>query len=304
MHSEGLDFLSETILAQYIFNDSTKSIRGKIITPLGKEAAAVTAGNFLFTRHKKIAEETKNILEEDYNIDTNEIFLELIKSALDIKLSGGYIEKITSWRFQFSKHFIKINKELAIKIAKEVADKEKMIQNLTHLSGLYREIDELDLAKNLFIDFDIENEKDSNLRRGFMYEWGVIEGYAENYALNIWLAATSISDWNYKVAPNKERYLKSLTGLSRAFEKLNNSYNGFEQAVEASAVLALKIAPEDKSQQLKKYKNSKMTIDEALKILINYVNKSWDYFDKDDKLVNKIPNKDEIRFERFSNLYK
>ena len=45
---------------------------------------------------------------------------------------------------------------------------------------------------------DIDTEK-SDIQRGFMYEWGVIEGLIGNHALNIWLAATSISDWNYQM---------------------------------------------------------------------------------------------------------
>lgn len=187
MHSENLDFLSEIVLAQYIFNDSTKSIKSKIITPLGKEAAAVSAGSFLFTRHKKIADETKEILEKDYGIDSNKIFLELVKSAVYIWLSGEYISKdeIKLWRFEFSNHFINTNQRLAIDIAKIVLNKEGKVQNLTHLSRLYRDINELECARDLFLKFDINTIKDSSLQRGFMYEWGVIEGLAKNYALNI-----------------------------------------------------------------------------------------------------------------------
>lgn len=299
MHSEDLDFLCESVLAQYIFNDSTKSIKSKIITPLGKEAAAVSAGNFLFTRHKKIADETKNILENDYNIDSNEIFLELVKSAVDIWIIQRiFLEKINSWSFDISNHFINNNKKLAIDIAKIVLEKEGKIQNLTHLSGLYRKIDKLELAKELFFDFDISTEKYSSLQRGFMYEWGVIEGLAKNYALNIWLAATSISDWNYQDIPDKDRCLKSLTGLSKAFEKLEQQYSVFKQAIEVSAVLALIIEPKDEDSHLQKYKDSTISKDEALKIFIDLVNKVWEYFDKDDELLKKIPNQNEMRFNK------
>lgn len=298
MHSENLEFFSEIVLAKYIFNDSTKNIKSKIITPLGKEAAAVTAGNLLFTRHKKIADETKKILEEDYEIDSNEIFLELIKSATDILVEKeNFVDEINSWRFDFSVHFIDTNKKLAIDIAKVSLDKEKKVQNLTHLSGLYRKINKLKLARDLFLNFDIDTEK-SDIQRGFMYEWGVIEGLIGNHALNIWLAATSISDWNYQISPDKERCVKSLTGISQASEKLNNQYNEFTQVIEASAILALKIAPDDKNLHLQKYVSSTMSPDEASQLFIKYINNVWSYFDKNHELLKKIPNEKEMKFDR------
>ena len=91
---------------------------------------------------------------------------------------------------------------------------------------------------------------------------------------------------------------KKSNWISQASEKLNNQYNEFTQVIEASAILALKIAPDDKNLHLQKYVSSTMSPDEASQLFIKYINNVWSYFDKNHELLKKIPNEKEMKFDR------
>ncbi|MCM0082967.1 metallophosphoesterase [Geomonas sp. Red32] len=307
MHAEGLSFLSEPVIAQYIYGDPTKRISGKILVPLGKEAAATHAGKFVFTRHTSIAQTAITILESDFGVDPGEIFINLGVAAIKARPKVK-IPEFKKWEYDLPLHFLKSNRE-SIALAIGEAQLSEEPQNtflLNNLASLYRETGDPEKSSHLFRKFD-----GATSGRDFYYEWGTAEGNAGNAALAVWLAAAALSDWRFSVPPGNNRSKLCLAGLGVAFESLyaDHYVPEFRDARKAVGVLGLKL---DLDPTAKRYLDGHfnmtrdqgapdMDVERAIAAFVHGVQTAWSYLEKDESLLKRLPTPAEMTFEDFEN---
>lgn len=157
------------------------------------------------------------MLENDFGVDPQEIFSLLGTAAIKAWRNGAYVPELGKWRYDFPKHFFETNRQqIAIIIGKSEleCDPENLLL-LTNLTKLYRKSDNPLQAVQLF-----RNSSTQNRDRAFYYEWSATEGNVGNHALNVLLAAISISDRQFSVAPDNNQAKLSLAGMGVAFENL------------------------------------------------------------------------------------
>jgi hypothetical protein len=235
MHAEGLDFLSRPVLAKVIGCD-LRDLKPRVLAPLGREAAATTAGEFVFTRHRSIARAAVELLSTFFSYDIDQLYVDLAAAAVT---SAEYVPQLAEWRFKLSEHFQNTSRmALAIRIAEEICEREAgNIFDLTHLAKLYRDAGRPELAVKSFREFSGGVRQD----RGFYYEWGTVEGSAGAQPLSVWLDAFSLADQAAGTSPDNERAKLSLAGLGVAFGELYDQYHdrAFIEGRMAVAVLGL-----------------------------------------------------------------
>ncbi len=74
---------------------SPKDVRKSIIGPLGDEAAAVSSGQSILTRHRVIASAAASLLEKEFFVDVDELYASLVEAVLDLMRRG---ERIADWQ--------------------------------------------------------------------------------------------------------------------------------------------------------------------------------------------------------------
>lgn len=237
MHAEGLNFLSKAVLAQ-VLGCQLGELKPKILGPLGKEAAAVSAGRFLLTRHRAIARSAVDILSEAFDQDVDELYLDLARAAVSAR-EHNYMPEIKSWNYDFPQHFLESGRsDLAIRIGTAFLKVDiNNIRMRSNLAKLYREAGELDEAVRLF------REHKGAVDSGALYEWGIAEGTTGKQPFAAWLQAYSLADQATDSPPNNRRAKLSLAGLGVTFYMLFKDYNNhmFVDARCAVAVLGLKL---------------------------------------------------------------
>lgn len=188
MHSEKLYFLSKTVLAQ-IYNYELKDVKKYILGPLGEEAASAVNGDMIYTRHISIARSARRILDEEFHFDFDEIFIELASAAAEAVQKGEYVEKFAKWKF-ISDNFSGTNNTLAIRLDRKILDIDPYDPYMiVHLSKKYREVEQPELALDLFRKIDYETE-----HRPLFCEWALVEAHVGNKATSVCLSALALSD--------------------------------------------------------------------------------------------------------------
>ncbi len=310
MHLEGFDFLSAPVLSQYIYDNPDKSHKGGILTPLGKEAAATSAGKFIFTRHSVIAKVAGELLEHDFAVDSQEIFAVLGAAAIKAWRNGASIPELGKWRYDLPKHFFETNRQqIAIVIAKSQLECDPgNLKLLTNLAKLYRKTDNAAQAVHLFRDNSVTKKE-----RGFYYEWGTAEGNADNHALALLLSAISIADRTTFTPPDNKDAKLALAGMGVAFEQLYDQYHAtiFRDAQHACGVLGLCLFLDTTTERYfiryceitSKHGAPKKDIQQAFNAFSLGVKTAWRYADIDESLFKQLPlAKDEMRFEELTKL--
>lgn len=191
MHSEGMEFLSHSVLAQALGCPVAQLYRN-VLAPLGQEAAATSTSSFIFTRHRRIAEAMVVVLENDFSEDIAELFVELAKSAIDVYKSNEFVPDLGKWRYGLAEYFFEGGKvELALNIARGVLSREPQNNmTLVKLATMYRKAGVSDMAIKLFRGV----KKEIKGHPGFYFEWANAEGDTGSYVEGTLLAAFSISD--------------------------------------------------------------------------------------------------------------
>lgn len=240
MHTKDLEFLSTPILAQYLFGDSEKSIKTEILYRLGKEAAANKAGDYIYTRHSLIAKAACELLLEEFNYDSTEMYISLgICAAKARPLS--YIPNFEFWQYRYPKYFIDQKENfLGITIAKKQFDQDPSnCKLLTNLANLYREIGQNNDSAKLFRTF----EGNINDDRVIYHEWAMAERANENIELSYFLDAISVSDAIEGNPPSNENAKRAFYGLCESFYMLFNKYNdiSYLNLMSTCAILAIKL---------------------------------------------------------------
>ncbi|NNB71530.1 hypothetical protein BFW91_13670 [Pseudomonas fluorescens] len=241
MDAEGLEYLSRPVLAEVLKCPESKLHRD-VLVPLGQEAAATTTSQFIFTRHRHIAEALTSVLEEELNEDIGALYVALGEAAISAFLSGSFVPQLGSWRFNFSDHFLSQgNDELALNIARRILSREpKNVLTRTHVAHLFRKTGVPEQAIRIFREVTTLVED-----RSFYYEWGVAEGEFGNHGENILLAAYAMSDQCSTRQIDNENATKCLSGLGVPLGALYDAYRDpiFRDARMAAAVLGLTMRP-------------------------------------------------------------
>lgn len=233
MHSEKLYFLSKTVMAQ-IYNIELREVKKYILGPLGDEAASAVSGDIIYTRHISIARAARKIMDEEFHFDFDEIFLDLAIAAVEAMQKGEYVESFGSWKF-ISDHFIKINNSLAIRLDRKILDINPYDPfMIVHLSKLYRDVGQFDMALKLFreVNYVIEH-------RSFFCEWALVEANGDNKATSICLSALALSDQIEKKPIDIKNACINLYSIARTFLELHAQYNKEEYLLAAQAAIKL-----------------------------------------------------------------
>lgn len=254
MHSENQLFLSTLVLAN-VLNIELGKLRSQVLHPLGEEAAANKAGEYVFTRHPAIAETTMQILEEEmsYGIDADEVYIELVTTAENLYQKGHFVPNLEKWRYLSDHFFKKNNHSLAIHLTQNLLNLDKTNAHLrVKLAQEFRKAGRPEQAIRTFREAPVTE------LRGFFSEWGISEGNEGNLAVNAYLNGYTLADEISKKPPDNDDAKICLSGLSLVFQELFKKYNKllFIEACGAAAQLGLsvKILDEKAKCEFPKYK--------------------------------------------------
>ncbi|MBE9012603.1 metallophosphoesterase [Pseudanabaenaceae cyanobacterium LEGE 13415] len=244
MHSEGLMILSKPVLSEAL-NCDPKALKMKVLFPLGKEAAATQAGRFIFTRHRRIAQASIEILQEQFGEDLDELYMELGKAAMTAGARDIHIPEYSTWKHKLPQHFIqKGNVDLGIAIAEEMlAGTPHDAHLLVTLGKLYKQHDRAEQASQLFRSKvgQVLNNEDN---RVLYAAWGTVEADLEHRALAVWINAISLADQTAQGCIDNQQASIGFTifGLNviKLYEKFNDRI--FAEGQSAVAHLGLLIA--------------------------------------------------------------
>ncbi len=221
LHAENILILTREILANILGCD-IGDIR-RIIGQLGREATISESSDYIFTRHRAIAEVAVQILDERDKYDFDHIYVKLVESAIQTFKSNQYVPQLAVWRSLGSHFFHKGKKDLGIRLARLVVKLEPTDAfNVTQLARLYRESKQPEQAVDEFRKAFNKILKKDTL---YYHEWSAAEGTAGNFAISAWLDGIALAD-SIPRPQRKDRYSTSdhiklsLHGLSIAFEGL------------------------------------------------------------------------------------
>lgn len=224
MHSENQLFLSKLVLAQ-VLDIELGELRSKVLYPLGEEAAASMAGEYVFTRHRAIAEISMELIEEEmiYGIESTDIYIELATTAEHLAQKGNFVPNLEKWRY-FSDHFIENgNYSLAIRITQSLLNLNQTNSHLrVKLAQQFRKSKHPEQAINVFRNAPMTDDL-----RGFFSEWGTSERNEKNHALSIYLIGYALADESIKKLPSNEDGVICLHGLAQSCELFFKEYNQY-----------------------------------------------------------------------------
>ena len=222
MHAIDQEYLSKDVLQQTLHCDAGKFFT-QVIRPLGQEAAATQTSQHILTRHKYIAKEILKVLANEYGINIQDSYIDLVKSACQLAATGVFVKDLEAWRFKLSNYFMSSgDTQFAIKISKEIlALAPYDTYMITHLAKLLRadsrSKDAVDLFRNS-VEVPAQNI------RSFYLGWAVAENHNENPieagALSLYLLSDDCEYAPFEIA--ELAYL--LNGASDIFKKLEARY--------------------------------------------------------------------------------
>ncbi|MDE6846594.1 MAG: metallophosphoesterase [Lachnospiraceae bacterium] len=214
MHSERLNLLYKEVIAQ-LYGVQLRDVKKDILRPLGDEAATAVSGEVVYTRHILIAQAAREIMEEEFEYDFDEIFIELSKAVMDVINQTGFKPSYRDWKY-LGDHFIDKNRSLTFDLYQSVLDKcPKDPQMTVHLSEKYRETGQYKMALPLFRD---EEEKVDH--RPFFCEWALVEANMNNKFASVFLSALTVADDISTEKIDEQNSCISLYSIARTFYEL------------------------------------------------------------------------------------
>ena len=213
MHAERLDFLSPSVLKQYL-NCTSSELRSGVITPLSNEAVVAGMGRHIHCRHVSIAKEVVGLLKE-LNIfgDVDQIYVDLASCSIRA-MESGYVPELKKWNYTLPDHFTDNNPGLAVEISETQHNAApNNLHYIVHLSKMYRITGSSEAARAMLenIAFDLQD-------RRLWTEKSVVFGQCENHYSAVILAAAAVSDLRGSRPAGKSIVRVSLCALSRLSE--------------------------------------------------------------------------------------
>ena len=304
MHAENLRFLSSPVLAHLLGCDET-TLNMKVISPLADEAAGQQQGQFILTRHRRIAEMAMELLEEQ-GADRFELMAKLAVSAIHLRENVGPVVELAGWRYELSKHLIKRGRApQALALARSFCELSPGNDRLlVNLARTLREIGEAKAAVDVFRHAPEAIARD----RVFYYEWGTAAGNAGDHVLNVWLAGVSLSDADGLPRLDAKQVKLSLAGLGVACRELygTSREKTFLRARGAAGQLGLRIPGRDEKRGFfRRYRDEAeaggievMSVDAAVQAIEEVVLRAFDLSEVAEELADEgVPYRDEIYFK-------
>lgn len=240
MHAENRLFLSKNVLSRAI-GIEPKLLRSKILWPLGEEAAADVSGDFVFTRHRAIAEAAIDILSNTlhYEIELSDIYATLVRSSRELFLLHEFVPNVADWKY-LSTYFYEEKRDvsLAIKLARVVLDVDPNDPHArVKLAQLFRKAEQPEISLAVFRD------SPQTELRGFFNEWSTAEMQQGNYAISACLLGYSLSDEIERRPPDNKTAVICMSRLSMTFYEMYKSFSNqiYLEAAAAVASLGLRI---------------------------------------------------------------
>lgn len=239
LHAENKHILTKTVLAQALKCEA-RDILPRVIGPLGDEAAFASTGRYILTRHRVIAEAARDILTNSFYMDFDEIYIDIIRSAQELRVNGQYVHLLNEYE-DVCLHFINKDRvDIGVRLAEvQVEANPKFPFLRARLSSIYRRAGQPDLAVEVFRTAPQEMQRD----RAFYYEWGTAEGNIGNQGISAWLDGISIADDTESYPPDNNQTKQSLAGLGVVMEGLYDQYGErtFIESLGAIAQLGFKL---------------------------------------------------------------
>jgi tetratricopeptide (TPR) repeat protein len=266
-----------------------RDIRPQVIAPLGKEASIEEDSEFIYTRHRTIAEAAVKILTERDRCDFDEIYKKLLEAAIRTWQSGTYVPDLGIWRSlpQRLSRMGNGKRRLAVSLAEQLIRLEPTDPlHVTQLARLYRDSGQAERSVEPFREA-FENIPPQRRDCLFFHEWGTAEGKNKNFYMSARLDGISLADTT--PPPKREDrynatdYIKiALNGLAIAFEglaKQTGNRDVFVQtwgaAVRLASQLPANLVTEDTEirvhqsyQRWKKLGKADVPLYEALNVLL------------------------------------
>jgi hypothetical protein len=243
-HAENFLSLSRGPLADALGCDRAE-LKEKVLGPLGEEAIVASYGQFVLTRHRAIAEAAVSILSRDFHIDTDEIMIRLMTSALRLSKTE-FVPTLGEWRYLSSYFFRAGKREFGIRLAQAAYESDKdNAYFIVQLARLMREAGQPEASLELFQTASAKVQRD----RAFYFEWGISAGVAGKRCNSICLAAASLADNTCRAWPDTEDAKKALTGMGTTFARLYELYRetAFIEACSATAKMGLSFSKDERA---------------------------------------------------------
>ncbi|MBI4798177.1 MAG: metallophosphoesterase [Desulfarculus sp.] len=240
-HDVGILVLTKPVLAQAL-GCTVQQVGTALLTPLGQEALIAAPGRFITTRHQKIAKAACELLREQFGADMDEVYVDLIRAATEIRQQGP-LPEIKEWN-RLPAIFAKKRPDFALRLIqaqRQAAPNDKFY--LSKHSALLRGAGDKEGAARLFRSYRPLPHND----RAFFFEWASAEGEAGRDAIAAWLTAYSLADAGGRDTIDNTRAKQSLAGLGMAFLKLHEATGDHDYALALGAVgqLGPEIDPSD-----------------------------------------------------------
>lgn len=231
MHAEGFDKLSFETLAA-VLGLTVPKLQSNVIKKLGQEAAATTTATAIYTRHKYIATAIVKILEDKFDVDVSNFFIDLARSESD-RSKYEKVFNFNFWKFELADALFTSGKtRLAIALVESLVASDKYDPFLvTKLASYYRRENDAIGAIKLFREFGHGPK-----HRAFYFEWAVCEGTEKNYLENALLASYALSDDVESTQLVIDEAIIMLSGLSTCYAGLFRQLGDaiFDTAIEAA----------------------------------------------------------------------
>ena len=254
LHAENYLILTKDVLAGAL-GCKLRNVKKEVIGPLGEEAAASTAGQFVLTRHRAIAETAVAVLSEKFYLDFDEIYIDLVSSAHAVFLSRRYLPKLGEWNYIAAHFFEKGDHSLGLRIAELLVE---LYPGNAYLLTQWAKLLRLAGHAEQAIDLFEESHQGARNERGLYLEWSVAERTVENLGIAAWLAGIAVADGGALKRLNTEDAMFGLTFLASTFWDLfrKHELGIFLTACHAAAQLRLMfpVASEDTRAVFEKYK--------------------------------------------------
>jgi hypothetical protein len=243
LHAENKHILTKPVLAQAL-KCEPRDILPFVIGPLGDEAAFAPTGRYILTRHRAIAEAARDILTNSFYMDFDEIYIDIVRSAQELRVNGQYVHLLNEYE-DLCLHFIgKDRVDIGVRLAEAQVEANSKFPFLrARLSSIYRKAGEPDLAVEVFRTAPKEMQR----TRVYYNEWATAEGNVGNEGTNAWLTGISVADGTERTSPDNNNVKQCLAGIGVAFGELYNKYREriFIEALGAIAQLGFKLILDD-----------------------------------------------------------
>ncbi|HEV2784453.1 MAG TPA: SIR2 family protein [Actinophytocola sp.] len=220
--------LSRRILARTMGVDED-AIEYLVVQPLGKEAAVVAHGGYIYTRHRSIAEAAISVARRDRPKTLHAALRAVVTGAvLDAKERNAFAEDHHAVAYLGGK-VDDIDEALIIIDTAIAADPKRLAYRNERVHLLRKTDPEAAYAYGLEVYRSISSFDPNSSVAVFLVEWGVAAGKADRPTENVWLALASLVGPHGRIT--NDSFVESpTTGVARSLHGLAEGLTAIHRA--------------------------------------------------------------------------